>query len=89
MRVNKANTALSIAAACAASVLGSGPQAGAAEIPKVRLAFDNPEISFQDADHWTIPIHHPEDRSPGDVGACRGTYLSPSIVAVGTATAVR
>lgn len=89
MRVNKSKQALlAVAAICAVPMIVNGSQASAADIPKARLALDNPEISFQSAGTWTIPIHHATDRGPSDVGACRGTYLNPSIVAVGTATAV-
>lgn len=63
--------------------------AHATEIRHVNLSFNNPDIKFIDADHWVIPIRsNGSAKSPKDTGACQGTYLTPELVAVGTATAV-
>ncbi|WP_143202431.1 hypothetical protein [Amycolatopsis sp. CB00013] len=54
--------------------------------PKVDLTPGAPGVEQTGSDAWVV--HFKSTKSPDRAGVCRNTFIQPSIVAIGTATAV-
>lgn len=69
---------------------GCADQAAATELPHVLLSESSPEAIHNPDGSWSIPIRPRGTQAAlaQPVGACRGTYINPEIVARGNGTAV-